>query len=61
MHWFKDGKKYKVLGMLKHHIKYCPVDNPGEVHVIKKDKFRKDFTQKTDLKDEVKTNQPIRG
>lgn len=63
MHWIrktgpleeKDNRKYMVKGMMKFHVKYCPVDNQGEVHVIRKSEFTKLFIQATNLKKEDET------
>ena len=42
-----DHTEYRVLKTLRFHIKYCPVDNPEETHIIKKQEFNKSFKQTT--------------
>lgn len=56
MHWKRttrplepsDHNLYRVLKMLKFHVKYCPIDNPEETHIIKKSEFNKLFNQTTE-------------
>ena len=42
-----DHTLYRIVKMLKHHIKYCPSDNLEEIHIIRKSEFNKKFKQTT--------------
>lgn len=53
VHWIKkqnptdllDTRKFKIVEMMNSHIKYCPVENEGEIHIIRLGDFRKGFDQ----------------
>jgi len=38
-------ERFLLVKMMKTHIKYCPVNNPEEIHIISKSAFMKDFKQ----------------
>ena len=40
-----DTRKFRIVKVMKTHIKYCPVDNPEEGHIIRKLDFRHGFKQ----------------
>lgn len=42
-----DHRLYRVLRVLRFHIKYCPEDNLEETHIIKQREFNKLFKQVT--------------
>jgi len=53
MHWLMKGRptdnldtrQFKIVRIMKTHIKYCPVDNPEECHIIKVKDFKRKFVQ----------------
>ena len=42
---FNKRKKYRIIGIMNTHIKYCPSNNTDEVHIIRRDDFIKGFKQ----------------
>jgi hypothetical protein len=40
-----DRRKFRIITIMKHHIKYAPDENIDEAHIIKANVFKKTFRQ----------------
>jgi len=40
-----NREEFHVIEVMSKHIKYCPADNPEEIHIISKADFIKKFKQ----------------